>query len=211
MPRPAASDFAFRLYDRAVHPELFAAAATATVERPGYRAELSLGEAGHRVTLRAGGRTFTEVLAPADFDLPAGGLRVGRAVDGAGLEEVVLEDAAWGSGVLRYRAGHQAETPPAGVFANITAELLADAAATATLAEGRREEVPGEVRRTAAPGQLARAAAVAARFGSRGRLAGDSVGLIRVDPGPDSLLVHAFHTFADTRTVVRTQALWEWE
>ena len=205
MPRPAASEFAFRLFDRALHPELFPKAATARVERRRYAAALSLGEDGHLIEVRAGGATLTELLAPAEFVLPSGGRRVGRGLRGAGLEEVRFDDLP--GGPLLYRAGHQAETPAAAVFEHVTAELLADAAATAALA-GDGERPPG--RRSDVPGQTARAAAVACRFASGGRLAGDSVGLIRVEATADSLLVHAFHTFADTRTVVRTQSLWEW-
>ena len=204
MPRPAADSFAFRLFDRAVHPELFAATATARAARDDYVATLSLGAAGHRVEFRAGRRTLTEILAPIRFELPTGGRRVGRPVTGANLEDLTFAD---GPGpAVRYRAGHQAETPAAEVFAHVTAELLADAAATAALADGE-PHAPGT--RRDAPGETARAAAVACRFPSGGRLAGDSVGLIRVDAQADSLLVHAFHTYADSRTIVRTQSLFE--
>ncbi|NNJ27872.1 hypothetical protein LzC2_39820 [Planctomycetes bacterium LzC2] len=205
MSRPAVTKFAFRLFDRPLHPELFPAAATERIERPLYTATLSLGEDGHRIEVRTGGRTLTELLAPADYVLPAGGRRVGRGVRGAGLEDLTFDDDR--GPAVRYQAGHQAETPAAGVFDHITAELLADAAATVALGDGE-ERAP--LKRSDIPGQTARPGALACRFTSGGRLAGDSVGLMRVEAAADSLLIHAAHTFADTRTVVRTQSLWEW-
>ena len=205
MARPAADEFAFRLYERALHPELFAVRATARAERPWYAATLCLCDAGHLVEFRAGGRTLTEVLAPRDFELPDRGKRVGRRLVGARLEDVRFDrDAA--APAVRYQAGHQAETLAADVFAHVTEELLADAAATLRAADGEAHE---PVAASAVPGQTARAGAAAYRFASAGRLAGDSVGLIRVEAEADSLLVHATHTFADTRTVVRTQSLFE--
>ena len=153
---------------------------------------------------------LTEVLAPADHALPAGGRRLERPVDGANLEEATfpqIDDRGVSRGPgVSYAAGHQAETPPPEVFAHVTAELLADAEATARLADGEAYAPLADDDR---PGVSARAAAVACRFRGGGRLAGDSVALIRVDAHTDSLLVHAFHTFADTRTVVRTQSLFE--
>ncbi|MFH5803279.1 hypothetical protein [Alienimonas sp. DA493] len=205
MPRPAVTAFAFRLFDRPLHPELFPATATERIERPEFSATLSLGEDGHRIEVRTGGRTLTELLAPEEFVLPAGGRRVGRGVRGAGLEDVTFDDDL--GPAVRYQAGHQAETPAADVFEHITAELLADAAATAARGDGE-ERAP--IARSDEPGRTARPGALACRFASGGRLSGDSVGLIRAEVAADSLLIHATHTFADARTVVRTQSLWEW-
>jgi len=205
VPRPAVTEFAFRLFDRPLHPELFPATVTEQMERPGFTATLSLGEDGHRIEVRTGGRTLTELLAPKDYVLPAGGRRIGRGVRGAGLEDVTFDDDR--GPAVRYQAGHQAETPAAGIFEHITAELLADAAATAARGDG---EVRAPAPRSDEPGRTARPGALACRFASGGRLAGDSVGLIRVEADADSLLFHAVHTFADSRTVVRTQSLWEW-
>ncbi len=205
MPRPAVTAFAFRLFDRPLHPELFPASVSERLERSRFVATLSLGEDGHRVEVTTGGRTLTELLAPADYVLPAGGRRVGRGVRGAGLEDLTFDDDR--GPAVRYQAGHQAETPAAGIFDHITAELLADAAAT--LARGDGEE-RAPTRRSDEPGRTARPGALAARFTSGGRLTGDSVSLLRVEAAADSLLMHATHTFADSRTVVRTQSLWEW-
>ena len=205
MPRPAADEFAFRLFERPLHPELFAVRASARVSRKWYAATLSLCDAGHVVEFRAGGRTLTEVLAPREYGLPDRGKRVGRRLIGARLEDVRF-DRDGAKPAVAYQAGHQAETPGADVFAHITEELLADAAATLRAADGEAHE---PLRSSDTPGRTARAGAVAFRFPSAGRLAGDSAGLIRVEAEADSLLVHATHTYADTRTVVRTQSLFE--
>ena len=202
MSRPT---FAFRLFDRPLHPELFPAAATERVERRRFVATLALGEDGHRIEVRSGDRTLTELLAPREFVLPSGGRRIGRGVDGAGLEDVTFEDDS--GPAIRYQAGHQAETPAAGVFEHISAELAADAAATWERGDGEERR---PARRSDEPGRTARAAALACRFPAGGRLTGDSIGLIRMEAAADSLLIHTVHTFADTLTVVRTQSLWEW-
>ena len=205
MPRPAAAEFAFRLYERPLHPELFAARATARVTRPFYAATFTLHDAGHAVQFTAGGRTLTEVLAPRDYDLPEAGKRVGRRLIGARLEDVGFPSDGKKPAV-NYQAGHQAEAPGPDVFAHITGELLADAAATLRLRDG---EPAGPEEVFDRPGRTARAGLVAAAFPSAGRLAGDSVAVIRVDAGAESLLVHAQHTYAETGTVVRTQSLFE--
>ena len=205
MSRPAAAEFAFRLFERPLHPELFAAKATARVTRDHYTATLTLCDAGHVVEFRAGGRTLVEVLAPRDYDLPTRGRKLGRRLIGARLEDVRFERDETGPAVS-YQAGHQAETPGPDVFAHITEELLADAAATLRAADGE-PHAPDAV--FDEPGRTARAGLAAAAFPSAGRLAGDSVSVIRVDAQADSLLVHAQHTYADTGAVVRTQSLFE--
>ena len=205
MPRPAADEFAFRLYERPLHPELFAARASATVTRPYYAATVTLCDAGHVVEFRAGRRTLCEVLAPREYELPEAGRRVGRRLVGARLERVAFPRGEHGPAV-EYQAGHQAETPGADVFAHVTEELLADAAATLKLRDGEPHEAETTFDE---PGRTARAGLVAAAFPSAGRLAGDSVAVVRVDAHADSLLVHAAHTYADTLTIVRTQSLFE--
>ncbi len=205
MSRPAAAEFAFRLFDRPLHPELFAARAVARVTRDDYAATFTLCDAGHVVQFCSGGRTLTEVLAPRDHELPTRGRKFGRRLIGARLEDVRFERDETGPAVT-YQAGHQAETPGPDVFAHITEELLADAAATLRAADGA-PHAPDAV--FDEPGRTARAGLVAAAFPSAGRLAGDSVAVIRVDAGADSLLVHAQHTFAEAGAVVRTQSLFE--
>ena len=205
MPRPAADKFAFRLFDRPLHPELFAARARQRVERPDYAATVTLCDAGHVVEFRCGGRTLTEVLAPSEYELPKRGRRVARRLIGARLEDVRFPRDEDGPAVA-YQAGHQAEAPGPDVFAHVTEELLADAAATLRAADGRPHD-PHEP--AGGPGRTARPGFAAAAFPSAGRLAGDSVSVVRVDAQADSLLIHAQHTFAESGVIVRTQSLFE--
>ena len=54
-----------------------------------------------------------------------------------------------------------------------------------------------------------RRATVSFEFGSRNRLRPDAISLIFADCSPRSVVVHAFHTFPDDWTVIRTQSLYE--
>ena len=46
-------------------------------------------------------------------------------------------------------------------------------------------------------------------FSSRNRLRPDAISLIFADCSPRSVVVHAFHTFPDDWTIIRTQSLYE--
>ena len=50
---------------------------------------------------------------------------------------------------------------------------------------------------------------LAHEFPSTQRMRPQPISLIKVEPQPDSLLVHAFHTFPDNFAVLRTQSLYE--
>lgn len=52
-------------------------------------------------------------------------------------------------------------------------------------------------------------AEIAHRFHSGSRLAPGPLSLIQTDVSPDSLLVHAFHTFPESCAIVKTQSLFE--
>lgn len=68
--RPKAADLVFHLYGRSLHPELFEVSASRSIERGGYRAELSLTTSGHLVTWRRDGLVLTEVATHAGQPLP---------------------------------------------------------------------------------------------------------------------------------------------
>ena len=51
---------------------------------------------------------------------------------------------------------------------------------------------------------------VAFEFPSATRFSPPPLSLLRVDAQPDSLLVHAYHTFPDGCAVVKSQSLFEW-
>ena len=51
--RPKVAELAFRVYGRALHPELFEVLQTRHVERNGFQAKVDITSAGHVVTWRA--------------------------------------------------------------------------------------------------------------------------------------------------------------
>lgn len=83
---------------------------------------------------------------------------------------------------VRYEVGFQVEQMPADLFLNFHQELLIDS---------ERVEVAFE-------------------FPSATRFSPPPLSLLRVDAQPDSLLVHAYHTFPDGCAVVKSQSLFEW-
>lgn len=68
--RPKVAELAFRVYGRALHPELFQVLQTRRVERNGFQAKIDITRAGHVVTWRYEGQTITEVAAAANHPLP---------------------------------------------------------------------------------------------------------------------------------------------
>jgi hypothetical protein len=68
--RPKIAELVYQLYARSLHPELFDAHQTRTVERGGYKAKVQITSAGHVVTWQHGGLTLTEVAAGAQSPLP---------------------------------------------------------------------------------------------------------------------------------------------
>jgi hypothetical protein len=84
-------------------------------------------------------------------------------------------------GGLKYSLSYQMERLEPTVFLNFHEELLADC----------------------------KRAAVAFRFPAENRLSPDSLSLLRTDAASRSLLIHAFHTFPESGSVLKTQSLFE--
>jgi hypothetical protein len=84
-------------------------------------------------------------------------------------------------GGLRYTVSYQMERLDAGIFLNFHEELLSDC----------------------------KRATVAYRFPAENRLSPEPLSLLRTDATTHSLLVHAFHTFPESCTVLKTQSLFE--
>ena len=68
--RPKVAELTFKVYGRALHPELFEVLQTRQVERNGYQAKVDITSAGHVVTWRYGGQTLTEVASASNHPLP---------------------------------------------------------------------------------------------------------------------------------------------
>lgn len=68
--RPKIAELVLQLYGRPLHPELFEIYATRTVEREHFKFQLHITSAGHLITWRYQGFTFSEVAASAQHPLP---------------------------------------------------------------------------------------------------------------------------------------------
>lgn len=173
--RPDASQLAFRLFDRALHPELFNRFAEAILTAEQFTAVFRICDAGHTVQFRCREETLTEVLGPYEQELPERGRCFGYRLRGS-------RDAAhalpWG---IRYQCSAQSEVVDADVFTQVHEELQADAAK----------------------------AFLAYEFPGGHRLAPSPLSVIQAELAPDSLTVHAFHTFPENLTILRTQSLFE--
>jgi hypothetical protein len=118
--RADASQLAFHLFDRAVHPELFDACAETHIAAAGFEAVLRICGAGHAVEFRRGVQRVTEIIGGADQQLPQRGrcavhrLRSGRDLD------VQADD-------VNYCCSAHVELLDAEVFARVHGEMLTDA------------------------------------------------------------------------------------
>lgn len=68
--RPKVAELTFKVYGRALHPELFEVLQTRHVERNGFQAKIDITSAGHVVTWRYEGQTLTEVASASNHPLP---------------------------------------------------------------------------------------------------------------------------------------------
>jgi hypothetical protein len=119
--RPASATVAFRLYERPLHPELFAAVAVRAVARAGYRLTVRLTPAGHALAFANGTVHLEELMCEADTDLPTAGRRLAHTFS-------ENRRARCAVGGVRYQVETQAERLDAEAFAHLHAELLADGA-----------------------------------------------------------------------------------
>lgn len=81
--RPSAFELAFRLYERAIHPELFDVFATSQFAGRNWAASVRISTAGHIVEFRDASQVVTEVTGPVGLSLPDRGLSVGHRLGGS--------------------------------------------------------------------------------------------------------------------------------
>jgi hypothetical protein len=173
--RPDASQLAFRLFERSLHPELFDRYAEALLTAEGFSALLRICEGGHTIEFRCRGEVLTEVMGPYDQDLPERGRCFGYRLRGC-------RDAAHAvAGAVRYQCSTQVEQLDPEVFSEVHTELKRDAE-QAFLSY----DFPTSHRFLAAP-----------------------LSLLQGEVTSESLIIHAFHTFPESGTVLRTQSLFE--
>ncbi len=173
--QPDASQLAFRLYDRVLHPELFDRFAEALLTASEFSVLLRICDGGHVLQFRHDRDVLTEVLGPTDQELPTRGRCFGFRLRGN-------RDATHQAPTaIRYQCSTQVEQLAPDVFLDVQEELRRDAR-KAFLSY----EFPGGHRLTPAP-----------------------LSILQGEVGSRSLLIHAFHTFPESGSVLRTQSLFE--
>jgi hypothetical protein len=119
--QPDASQLAFRLYDRVLHPELFDRFAEALLTAGEFSTVLRICDGGHVLQFRHGNEVLTEVLGPTDQDLPTRGRCFGFRVRGNRDATHQLPAA------IRYQCSTQVEQLAPDVFQDVNEELRKDA------------------------------------------------------------------------------------
>ncbi len=117
--RVRAADLRYHLFDRSVHPELYEVLRRAELEEKAYRAVLSITGQSHVISVRSGGETVTEILAPPEVSLPRIGLRSSVQLGRTSREEVTRMD-----GPIHYRTAFRVETFPPAAYRDMQQVLL---------------------------------------------------------------------------------------
>jgi hypothetical protein len=177
--RPKVAELVFKLYGRALHPELFQIHSTRIVKRGDYEARVYITSAGHVVTWRyqrdQQSYILTEVATSAHHPLPQLRRLVSYRLKGEGNDRMECRGGA------RYQVNFQLEPVEPEVFWTFQQELAHD---------GQHQ------------GMLY-------RFDSSGRMALGALSYINLETRNRSLLVQAFHTFPDDYAIVKSQSLFE--
>jgi hypothetical protein len=118
---PSAFELAFRLYDRAIHPELFDIRASQRLEGSGWKAQLNICAGGHVIALRTTDGVATELAIPARLHTPDRGLAAGHKLGSS--KDWTLSLAC---GVRAHFSAH-VDAVDAIAFRNIEQELTLDA------------------------------------------------------------------------------------
>ena len=118
--RPHVDQLLFRLYDRALHPELFEIMAQRQVMHNGQTLTVRMTPTGHVLEWTDGSITLSEVIATADQLLPTQGRKLAYRFQGESRGKWVHPNG------VRYEAAMQLEFMSPEVFAHEHDELLAD-------------------------------------------------------------------------------------
>ena len=124
--RPDVADMVLRVFERSVHPELFATVSETQVKIGGDVATLRLGRHGHLLEYRTTHSTLTEIATSRFAPLPSKSCVIDRRLIGYRTHTVE------GLGV-RYHCSYQLESAPADIYLTLHRELETDAR-TSTLA-----------------------------------------------------------------------------
>ena len=118
--RPDVGTLVFRLFNRALHPELLTVFAETEIRQPKYSARVQIGEAGHIITVRYANRLVTEVITSAEHPLPHNKQLLARRLRGHRDESLADE------GGLQYQGSFQVEQLDPEVFLHFQTELVLD-------------------------------------------------------------------------------------
>jgi hypothetical protein len=118
--RPQVADLVFRLYIRALHPELFDVFATRRIERETDRLTVQITRTGHTLSWSSGNVQLTETTATADQELPEFGRRLAHPFRGERGGRCAIRPG------IRYQVGSHVEVLPPEQFLQIHQELLID-------------------------------------------------------------------------------------
>jgi hypothetical protein len=173
--RPDASQLSFRLFERALHPELFDIYAESHIAGNGFEALLRICDAGHVLEFRQGERRLTEVIGSHEQELPQRGRSLAHRLRGGRDLDVEID------GIAYCCSAHVEQLDPE-VFDEVQGELHADSAK----------------------------ALLAYQFPNRHRLESGALSVMQAEATASSLIIHAFHTFPESRSVLRTQSLFDY-
>jgi hypothetical protein len=180
LPRPLVKELVFQAYTRPLHPELFTIRGRDRVQKLGHDVSVFLTATGHAVIWNAQGRFLTEVLTAEDMLLPGNRLIDYRIHPGSA--PIYREVLARGKQPgFSYQACFQTETLEWAEFRRVHDEIEADGRKRGILVR-----LPAKKSKTCPP-----------------------LGHLVLEGHPGCILIHAFHTFPDERTVVKSQSLIE--
>lgn len=178
--RPSVKELVFQAYTRPLHPELFTIRARERVQKLGHDVTAQLTSTGHVVVWNSRGRFLTEVLTAADIILPVKRLLEYRVLSGYG--PICCEVPARGDQPgYRYHACFQSERLAWPDFCLAHDEIEAD-----SRKRGMLVRLPAKRSKAYPP-----------------------LGFLVLEGHPECLLIHAFHTFPEEQTVVKSQSLIE--
>ena len=118
--RPDVANLVFQVFDRSLHPELFAVYAQAEIRQPRYAAAMHISDAGHVLSFRHAGRIVTEVTAAREMPLPQRKRMLSHKLRGHRHESLTLD------GGIQYHVSFQLEQLDPEVFLHFQQELLLD-------------------------------------------------------------------------------------
>ena len=119
--RSRATDVAFQVFGRVIHPDWFAVRRHRRIARPGWQADLRLIDGGHAIIWSTGGSCLTEVLCGPETPLPEPGLLLREPVRAE--HSATLRRGA----VAEYQTCFDLEEIEPEVFRHLCDELALDA------------------------------------------------------------------------------------